>query len=97
MTLVTDTDEYRNLFREPEYADAVVSLKTKLVGVLTGDVSGERRATIRKLFDNSRASEMRCMESMYKWDAGIIEGGGFWVVHRDGSGSRWMRSRGDPR
>jgi hypothetical protein len=82
--LETDPQEYRNLYREPDHQDTILKLKLGIIRRMTDEVSPRRQRTIRDLFDDSRMRSRGAMDKLFKWDKGIIDGGGFWMVNRDG-------------
>ena len=82
--LARDPEERRNLYEDPAWQEQVLVLKLEIIKTLTSPVSARRRAFIRSLFDDTRSTKTGAMDKLCKWDKSIVEGGGFWMVFRDG-------------
>jgi arylsulfatase A-like enzyme len=82
--LSQDPHERWNLYGDPAWQDVVTELKLEIVKKMTKRVSEKRKAFIRSLFDDSQGEAIGAMDKLYKWDKSIVDGGGFWMVWRDG-------------
>lgn len=82
--LEADPDERKNLYADPGYQDQVLQLKIEIIRKMTKPVSPRRQAHIRSLFDNTAGRSISALDKLFKWDKGIVEGGGFWMLLRDG-------------
>jgi len=82
--LEADPEERKNLYSQPAFQDTVLTLKLAIVRRMTGAVSPKRQAYIRSLFDNTEVHRIAALEKLLKWEKGIVEGGGFWMLFRDG-------------
>lgn len=82
--LEADPNERNNLYAVPVHQDTLLQLKLGIIRKMTEPVSSKRQAFIRSLFDNTAARSISALDKLFKWDKGIIEGGGFWMLLRDG-------------
>ena len=82
--LARDPEERRNLYEDPAWQEQVLVLKLEIVKKFTPPVSAQRQTFIRSLFDDTRGTETGAMDKLYKWDKSVVDGGGFWMVFRDG-------------
>lgn len=81
--LETDPDEAENLYGRPEYAETVRRLKMKLIGKATAKPSARRSEYIDALFDSDAIESMGGMAKLAKWNDGIMDGGGFWMIYEE--------------
>ncbi len=81
--LEADPDEAENLYGRPEYAETVRRLKLKLIEKVTASPSRERSEYIDALFDSNVIASMGGMGKLAKWNDGIMDGGGFWMIYEE--------------
>ena len=82
--LAEDPDERVNRFSDLSCRAVVEGMEVGIIKKMTAPVSERRKAFVRSLFDDSDYSRYGFMEKLFKWERSIIEGGGFWMVWRDG-------------
>ncbi|MDT8391928.1 MAG: sulfatase-like hydrolase/transferase [Lentisphaeria bacterium] len=81
--LAADPREYNNLHDDPACRAKRIDLLAELVRFYTRTPSPKRQAYIRTLFDDSEMVARRTMGKLFKWDKGIVEGDGFWMMIED--------------
>ncbi len=81
--LRSDPGERRNRFLDPACQGKRVELLQELVDWLTPRPSSARQEYLRWLLNDRTAHERGELAPLFKWEQGIIEGGGFWFHIRD--------------
>ena len=81
--LESDPDERDNLYGDPACRELIQDMKLGIIKRMTKQVSATRRDHIRSLFDTTATRAIGAMDPLFKWEKGIVEGGGFWMLFRD--------------